>query len=157
MKNVMKYLFCAVVLGGSFALGVQWNQYRHNQILSSEEGMGASDGSSSRAADGNVPEEKTELALVGGSEKLLGPWVLTDEDWGFVLYDDGFASSINSATLVYHRWRIKNDLLCLTSRSIGNHTQSVDEECFDFQVEGESADARLILNDKYGKTVYRRP
>jgi hypothetical protein len=157
MNILMKYLLCSAVLAGSFVLGTQWNQYRHSQVSSSREGMETPGRSSSGGSDEYIPEDKPALALNERSEKLLGPWVLNGQDWGFVLYNDGYASSVNSATLVYHKWRIKDGLLCLTSRSIGNHTQSVDEGCSGFRVEGEPAEARLILNDGYGQTVYRRP
>lgn len=65
---------------------------------------------------------------------FTGSWVEESNDVanqlpiGFALNADGSASSINSATLIYKRWRIVNDQLLLTSISLGNHLLSVDND-----------------------------
>jgi hypothetical protein len=103
-----------------------------------------------------VVMQKGVFTLDAESEKLLGPWLILSEDRGFTLYDDGTASSINSATLVYHKWRIKEGELCLTERSIGNHTQSVSEECESYSIKGKGGKAKLIIGNSEFQTIYNR-
>lgn len=94
-----------------------------------------------------------DTSVLEPSQKFLGPWLIQGKDWGFTLHDDGTASSINAATLVYQKWHLEKEVLCLASRSIGNHTQSVSEECLSYRIEGEDGDAKLTI----GKTTYNRP
>lgn len=47
---------------------------------------------------------------------------------GFVLNPDSTAYSINSATLIYKKWRITQDTLVLTAIGLGNHQMTVDNE-----------------------------
>jgi hypothetical protein len=100
------------------------------------------------------PEEK--LKLDEKTKKLIGPWLIEGEDWGFTLYNDGTASSINSTTLIYQKWSIKNEKLCLTARSIGNHNQSVSEECLNYRVTGKDGKAKLNIGNGNIKTTYNR-
>ena len=102
-------------------------------------------------------DKTTTTLLNNAAKKLLGPWLLDGQDWGFTLYSDGTASSINAATLIYHNWRIKSDRLCLTIRSIGNHTESVDEECRKYRIAGEKGRAELIIGKGTSQEIYRRP
>lgn len=63
---------------------------------------------------------------------LYGSWVQKDSDSGFedgfTLNQDGSASSINMATLIYKKWKISGDKLILTALSLGNHSASIFED-----------------------------
>lgn len=63
-----------------------------------------------------------------------GSWIRKkpNNEWkdGFILKADSTASSINMATLLYEKWRIENNKLILTAKSIGNHTTSVSDEVY---------------------------
>lgn len=63
---------------------------------------------------------------------FVGSWHLSREESpfaeGFILKEDGSASSINSRTLHYKKWRIESDRLILTAVSLGNRSGSVDDE-----------------------------
>lgn len=67
-------------------------------------------------------------------QQFYGAWIeynreeISKQAIGFVLKADGTASSINSATLVYKKWKISGDKLILTSISLGNHLLSVDND-----------------------------
>lgn len=72
--------------------------------------------------------------LSEGHKTFYGSWIednaqeSNSEVMGFVLNADGTASSINSATLVYKKWKVVNDKLILTSISMGNHQLSIDND-----------------------------
>ena len=46
---------------------------------------------------------------------------MSQMEQGFILKEDGKASSVNMATLSYERWEKQNDRLILSGKSIGNH------------------------------------
>lgn len=93
-------------------------------------------------------------------EALVGDWVepapgLEGEVQGFSLHEDGTASSINMATLLYRRWRLDNGKLVLTGESIGNRTSSLFDEAY--RVHSVST-GRLELIDDQGRTqIFARP
>jgi len=87
---------------------------------------------------------------------LLGSWVLEDGDWGFSLYDDFSASSINSATLLYQRWETNKNNLCLVAKSIGNHTQSTSKECREYKISGKGKNTILTLTTGSYTQRYKR-
>ncbi len=95
-----------------------------------------------------------EFKLDERSKELVGSWLIEGGDWGFVLHSDGTATSINSATLVYQRWRIHNGKLCLRAKSMGNHTQSVSEDCSVYKIEKRRG--RLVLGADETKTAYKK-
>ena len=58
-------------------------------------------------------------------ERVEGKWVepvpgMETQEQGFVLEKGGIASSINMQTLQYSSWKLKEDSLSLTGKSIGN-------------------------------------
>ncbi len=62
--------------------------------------------------------------------QLLGAWVenvpnMPNLKQGFVLEEDGTASSVNMATLQYSSWQQNGNELILSGKSIGNH-QTID-------------------------------
>lgn len=62
--------------------------------------------------------------------ELLGTWVknvpnMPNLKQGFVLKEDGSASSVNMATLQYNSWQQNGNELILSGKSIGNH-QTID-------------------------------
>lgn len=66
------------------------------------------------------------LLACGERESLVGKWVqpvpgMSRMEQGFVLAEDGKASSVNMATLSYQRWEKQNDRLILSGESMGNH------------------------------------
>lgn len=103
-----------------------------------------------------ISKSKEIFELDTKSKKLVGSWLIEGENWGFTLYDDGTADSINSATLSYQRWNIKNGDICLTSRSIGNHTQSVSTECSNYKITGSDSKTRLSIDNGDYKLIYQR-
>ena len=69
---------------------------------------------------------------------------------GIRLDEDGEASSINMATLVYKYWEQQGDELYLTVKSIGN---GVEIEGIDtLKIEKLTTDS-LVLNSNYGYTL----
>lgn len=66
------------------------------------------------------------VSCSGGNEgNILGAWVepvggMEGMVQGFVLREDGSASSVNMSTLVYESWRRCGDTLMLKGKSIGN-------------------------------------
>lgn len=72
--------------------------------------------------------------------KVEGSWVAPIEgmepfQWGFTLNPDGSALSINSATLQYKTWEIKDDKLVLQGESIGNGQTIVVSDTFSVKQE----------------------
>lgn len=101
------------------------------------------------------------VAMVACNEKkseeatLFGSWVMPingqpGKMQGIKLEEDGEASSINMATLVYKHWEQQGDELFLTVKSIGN---GIEIEGIDtLKIEKLTADS-LILNSNYGYTL----
>lgn len=68
----------------------------------------------------------TSLVGCQSESTLQGEWVepipgMSGQYQGFVLKNDGVASSINMATIQYEQWKQEGDLLLLSGKSIGNH------------------------------------
>lgn len=62
---------------------------------------------------------------------LVGSWEDTSESaLHFSLFANGTARSDNMKTLLYQSWRLENDKLVLTAKSIGNGTSSIDDEVY---------------------------
>ena len=99
------------------------------------------------------------FAACGGGTKtpvtVVGSWVMPingqpGEVQGIKLEENGEASSINMATLVYKYWEQQGDNLLLTVKSIGN---GIEIEGIDtLKIEKLTADS-LILNSNYGYTL----
>ena len=87
-------------------------------------------------------------------KELLGMWLSDDFNFGFTLYKDGYASSINSSTLIYHNWWIDGEKLCLRVRSIGNHTQSVEDECHPYFIEYRNSKTSKL---HFGNETFHHP
>ena len=85
----------------------------------------------------------------------IGSWVMPIEGQpgkiqGIKLEENGEASSINMATLVYKYWEQQGDNLYLTVKSIGN---GIEIEGIDtLKIEKLTTDS-LILNSNYGYTL----
>jgi hypothetical protein len=152
-KNLVISLILAIA---SFVLGMEWQAFQYNDICLDMGGGENPSGNPICVVTKTIIQAEEKFMLNEQSEKLLGPWLIQGEDWGFALYDDGTASSINAATLVYQKWYIQKGKLCLTSRSIGNHTQSVSEECLSYSIKGEDGDAKLSIGKGDYKTIYNR-
>lgn len=86
---------------------------------------------------------------------IIGSWIMPVEGQpgkmqGIRLGEDGEASSINMATLVYKYWEQQGDELYLTVKSIGN---GVEIEGIDtLKIEKLTTDS-LVLNSNYGYTL----
>lgn len=88
------------------------------------------------------------------TDSIIGSWVMPIEGQsgvqGIKLEEDGEASSINMATLVYKYWDQQGDDLYLTVKSIGN---GIEIEGIDtLKIEKLTADS-LVLNSNYGYTL----
>ena len=100
------------------------------------------------------------IAMTACNEKkskvtIIGSWIMPVEGQpgkmqGIRLGEDGEASSINMATLVYKYWEQQGDELYLTVKSIGN---GVEIEGIDtLKIEKLTTDS-LVLNSNYGYTL----
>lgn len=88
---------------------------------------------------------------------LIGDWITENQySDGFRLNEDGTAKSINSATLRYSKWDLKDNLLLLDNLSIGNHTSSrrVDTLHIESLIDKE---LKLKYNNLERISTYRRP
>ena len=155
MKTSIFALLAVIGFCLSFTAGSMWNKGQYDDLCLN---MGGSQDNPKSMCVINVPAEQPEIfTLNEDTQKLVGPWMLSTGEWGFNLFDDGTASSINSATLIYQKWRVEGSQLCLTIRSLGNRTQSVDEECSAYETQGARGDAKIILTNDSRTTIYRRP
>ena len=100
------------------------------------------------------------IAMTACNEKkskvtIIGSWIMPiggqpGKMQGIRLDEDGEASSINMATLVYKYWEQQGDELYLTVKSIGN---GVEIEGIDtLKIEKLTTDS-LVLNSNYGYTL----
>lgn len=100
------------------------------------------------------------IAMTACNEKkskvtIIGSWIMPVDGQpgkmqGIRLDEDGEASSINMATLVYKYWEQQGDELYLTVKSIGN---GVEIEGIDtLKIEKLITDS-LVLNSNYGYTL----
>ena len=100
------------------------------------------------------------IAMTACNEKkskvtIIGSWIMPidgqpGKKQGIRLDEDGEASSINMATLVYKYWEQQGDELYLTVKSIGN---GVEIEGIDtLKIEKLTTDS-LVLNSNYGYTL----
>lgn len=100
------------------------------------------------------------IAMTACNEKkskvtIIGSWIMPIDGQpgkmqGIRLDEDGEASSINMATLVYKYWKQQGDELYLTVKSIGN---GVEIEGIDtLKIEKLTTDS-LVLNSNYGYTL----
>ena len=100
------------------------------------------------------------IAMTACNEKkrkvtIIGSWIKPIDGQpgkmqGIRLDEDGEASSINMATLVYKYWEQQGDELYLTVKSIGN---GVEIEGIDtLKIEKLTTDS-LVLNSNYGYTL----
>lgn len=142
IKNLIIYF---VLIASSFIIGIKWQEFQYDAKNSME--------SHDYIA---ITKPKETFKLDKNSKKLIGRWLIKGENWGFTLYNDGTASSINSATLIYQQWHLKNSKLCLTTRSIGNHTQSVSKECLNYKIAGKDNKAILSIGKGKSKITYIR-
>lgn len=98
------------------------------------------------------------LAACGGGKKadmIVGSWVMPVDGQpgatqGIDLKEDGTASSINMATLIYQSWEQQGDDLYLKVKSIGNgmEIEGVDT----LKIEKLTEDS-LVLESNYGYTL----
>lgn len=81
---------------------------------------------------------------------LVGSWEDTSESaLHFSLFADGTARSDNMKTLLYQSWRLENNKLVLTAKSIGNDTSSIDDEVYSVE---ELTENKMIL--KRGESIF---
>ena len=150
MRTVFFSMILAVLVSTGFVAGMYFQQWRYEDSCR-DLGGGRNPGSYPICVIEKAAERPASDRIAG---RLDGSWILQGADFGFTLYDDGSASSINSATLITHRWRLDRDRLCLTRRSIGNHQQFVEEDCRPFRLADEgSREASLT----WGHETYQRP
>lgn len=100
------------------------------------------------------------LALCACEENksLVGKWVqpvpnMPHMKQGFVLEEDGKASSVNMATLSYERWEQQNNQLILSGQSIGNHQTITFSDTFIIE---ELMQDRLVLSKGLSRLEYNR-
>lgn len=109
------------------------------------------------------------LALIACSgnnnltNQLKGSWVapinsMPEQMEGFELKDDGLASSINMATLVYEKWetiKLDNaDVLVLQGKSIGNgQTLSFSDT---LKIDKISENSLTLTQDSYTRTYTKK-
>ena len=88
------------------------------------------------------------LAACGKNSNLAGEWIqpvpgMPQITQGFVLGEDGSASSINMATLKYESWKEENGKLILTGKSIGNSQTIAFADTFEIEkLTGDSLTVR---------------
>lgn len=100
------------------------------------------------------------IAMTACNEKkskvtIIGSWIMPIDGQpgkmqGIRLDEDGEASSINMATLVYKYWEQQGDELYLTVKSIGN---GVEIEGIDTLIIEKLTTDSLVLNSNYGYTL----
>ena len=109
------------------------------------------------------------LALIACSgnndltNQLNGSWVapingMPEQMEGFELKDDGLASSINMATLVYEKWETikldNTDVLVLQGKSIGNgQTLSFSDT---LKIDKISENSLTLTQDSYTRTYTKK-
>ncbi|RHU27181.1 hypothetical protein DXD68_11135 [Parabacteroides sp. TM07-1AC] len=109
------------------------------------------------------------LALIACSgnnnltNQLKGSWVapingMPEQMEGFELKDDGLASSINMATLVYEKWETikldNTDVLVLQGKSIGNgQTLSFSDT---LKIDKISENSLTLTQDSYTRTYTKK-
>ena len=135
---------------------MKWQSFLYENIYLNMGGEKNPEGPPICIVEKPIGKSEETFKLNTDSRKLIGSWLIEGENWGFTLYDDGTASSINSATLIYHRWSIKNAKICLTTRSIGNHTQSVSTECHNYKVTGSAGKEILKITQGGYQEIYQR-
>lgn len=97
-------------------------------------------------------ELKTNNEKMASFDKnlLVGSWEDTSESaLHFSLFADGTARSDNMKTLLYQSWRLENNKLVLTAKSIGNDTSSIDDEVYSVE---ELTENKMIL--KRGESIF---
>ncbi len=135
---------------------MKWQEFQYTDICLDMGGGKNPSESPICIVDKIITNPKEKFKLDERSKKLIGSWLIEGEDWGFTFYNDGTASSINSATLIYQQWRINNGKICLTVRSVGNHTQSVSEECLNYRITGKDGKSKLSIGEGEFKITYKR-
>ena len=106
------------------------------------------------------------IACSGNSNltnQLKGSWIapingMPEQMEGFELKDDGLASSINMATLVYEKWetiKLDNaDVLVLQGKSIGNgQTLSFSDT---LKIDKISENSLTLTQDSYTRTYTKK-
>lgn len=76
-------------------------------------------------------------------EEIVGSWVTDIDDraplkWGFTLASDGSASSINSRTFQYRKWRLADRLLLLDGERLVNRRTVAFTDSFSMQLLNDS-------------------
>lgn len=92
------------------------------------------------------------LAACGENVNIEGKWVepvpgMPEIQQGFNLEQGGKAESINMATLQYYAWEVKDNILILSGKSIGNHqTIEFTEE---YEIASVDDDKLVLKNGDY--------
>lgn len=105
----------------------------------------------------NSTPGQSETAKVGKDSvasdrpQILGRWTepipgMEKEMQGFEILPDSSAKSINSATLLYIKWWLKQDTLTLVTRSIGNHTEGIDTTSY--RIVAHTQDSLILKNNE---------
>lgn len=90
--------------------------------------------------------------------KIEGSWVepvpgMENMKQGFTLEENGKASSINMATLLYESWEKKGNSLILSGKSVGNHQTIAFTDTL--VIEGLSADQLILKKGTQARTYTR--
>jgi len=72
---------------------------------------------------------------------------------GFELFSDGYAQSINMATLLYKSWRLTGDRLTFRVESIGNGLSFENDETYTIQALKPDL-SRMTLVSSNGQTIH---
>lgn len=111
--------------------------------------------------------KKSVLAIIGcmsiglscsNQPSIVGKWTepvpgMPQLQQGFILEEDGTASSVGMASLVYEHWKREQEQLILTGKSIGNRQTIAFSDTL--QIELLSQDSLLVrkgqLTFRYGR------
>lgn len=112
------------------------------------------------ACNGNTSKQASVKETETVSDKLIGKWVapiegMPDNVEGMDLKENGIASSINMATLVYEKWETipiagNQDGLILSGKSIGNG-QTI-EFSDTLKIDKLTDNTLTVTNGKYTRT-----
>lgn len=103
--------------------------------------------------------EKSMPAAAEGSN-IIGTWIepvpgMPSMIQGFVLTENGRASSVNMATLRYEKWERKNNSLILSGKSIGNRQTIPFTK--NYIIEELTADTLVLKDESQSRKFGRQP
>lgn len=92
-------------------------------------------------------------------DRIVGSWVTDIDDraplkWGFTLAPDGSASSINSRTFQYRKWRLADRLLLLEGERVVNRRAIAFTDSFSMQLLNDST--LLMISGAGQKSLWQK-